>query len=63
MAEFDGDVSVSQVTEDDLISEKNFTPRPSMKGDQCHNSEGCLFFNRGCLFSEGCLFFNRGCLF
>ena len=35
----------------------------SMKGDQCHNSEGCLFFNRGCLFSEGCLFFNRGCLF
>ena len=28
MAELDGDVSVSQVAEDDLISEKNFTPRP-----------------------------------
>ena len=28
MAELDGDVSVSQVAEEDLISEKNFTPRP-----------------------------------
>ena len=27
------------------------------------SSEGCLFFNRGCLFSEGCLFFNMGCFF
>ena len=26
---------------------KNLANYPPMEVDQCHNSEGCLFFNRG----------------